>query len=80
MPTLEQFIEGTLPPEMITLFVLMLLWSLAWKGVALWKSARLHHKWWFVALLLVNSIGLLEIIYIFLIARREEERERMEIE
>lgn len=52
------------------LFVLILAWSLAWKGWALWKSARLSHKWWFVILLVVNTVGVLEMIYIFLIARK----------
>ena len=52
------------------LIVLLLVWALAWKGIALWKSARLSHKWWFVILLIVNTAGILEIIYIFLIARK----------
>lgn len=47
-----------------------IVWSLAWKGLALWKSAGLRHKYWFVALLIVNTLGLLEIIYIFFIARK----------
>ncbi len=46
------------------------IWSLAWKGLALWKSAGLRQKYWFIALLVVNTIGLLEIIYIFFVARR----------
>jgi len=48
---------------------LAVLWSLPWKGVALWKAAHREEKWWFVALLIVNTLGLLEIAYIFLIAR-----------
>jgi hypothetical protein len=47
------------------LFVLLTIWSLAWKGVALWRAARSAHRVWFVALLVINSIGVLEIIYIF---------------
>jgi len=52
------------------IFVALLIWSLAWKGVALWKSARLSHKTWFIALLIVNTIGILEIIYIYFVARK----------
>lgn len=44
---------------------LVLLWVLPWKGVALWKAARNSHKKWFVALLIVNTLALLEIVYIF---------------
>ena len=46
------------------------IWTLAWKGVALWRSAGLRQKWWFVALLLINTLGILEIIYLFLVARK----------
>lgn len=48
----------------------LLVWSLIWKGIALWKSARLSSKWWFIILLIVNTFGILEIIYIFLVARK----------
>lgn len=49
--------------------LLVLLWTLPWKGVALWKAARVSHKKWFIALLVINSLALLEIYYIFFIAR-----------
>jgi hypothetical protein len=49
--------------------VILLLWSLFWKGLALWHSAGRGQYWWFVILLLVNTIGILEIIYLFLIAK-----------
>lgn len=41
------------------------LWSLFWKGVALWKAARSGENYWFIGLLLINTFGLLEILYIF---------------
>lgn len=43
-------------------------WTLAWKGVSLWKAARNGHKEWFVILLVVNTLGLLEIAYIYFFA------------
>lgn len=43
----------------------ILIWSLIWKGFALWKSAKKDHKIWFVILLIVNSVGILEILYIY---------------
>lgn len=49
---------------------LLIIWSLAWKGVALWKAAELRQKWWFVVILLLNTLGLLEIIYLFFVAKR----------
>jgi hypothetical protein len=44
---------------------LIALWTLPWKGVALWKAAKNSHKWWFIILLVVNTLAILEIIYIF---------------
>jgi len=46
-------------------FFLILVWIMAWKGIALWKAARNSHKKWFVALFLLNTLAILEIIYIF---------------
>ena len=46
-----------------------LLWELPWKGVGLWMAARRGHWIWFVIFLVVNSLALLPIIYIFFIGR-----------
>jgi len=54
----------------IWLIVLISLWSIPWKGMALWKAAQLSHKRWFIVLLLVNTIGILDIIYIRFVARK----------
>lgn len=50
------------------LFVLII-WTLFWKGLALWHSGRRGQPWWFVILLVVNTLGILEIIYIFAVAK-----------
>ena len=42
----------------------ILIWSLAWKGLALWKCGRNNQVRWFVALLVLNTLGILEISYI----------------
>jgi len=49
---------------------LLLVWSLVWKGFALWRSAGLRQKYWFIAILIINTLGLLEIFYLFVIARK----------
>ena len=45
------------------------LWSLLWKGLALWHSSRRNDPWWFVALLVINTVGILEIVYLFVILK-----------
>jgi len=57
-------------PEGSLLFLLATAWTLPWKGVALWKAARREEKWWFIALLVVNTLGLLEILYIFVFSKK----------
>lgn len=52
------------------LIALIMIWSLIWKGLALWKAAGLRQKYWFVAILLINTLGILEIIYLFFVARK----------
>ncbi len=37
------------------------------KGYALWHAARRSEKWWFIILLLVNTIGILELVYLFFV-------------
>ena len=43
----------------------LIAWSLAWKGWALWKAARNESIPWFIILLIVNTAGILDILYIF---------------
>ncbi|MBX4198806.1 DUF5652 family protein [Candidatus Parcubacteria bacterium] len=52
------------------LSLLIVAWTLAWKGLALWKAAERNQKYWFVAMLVVSTVGILEIIYIFFIANK----------
>ncbi len=53
-------------------FAVVLIWSLVWKGMALWKSARSGSRIWFVVLLVVNTVGILEILYIYLFSKRSK--------
>lgn len=57
-----------------TILFLLLVWTIPWKGVALWKAARNSHKKWFIAIFLLNTMALLEIIYIFYFAKKSEKR------
>ena len=58
-----------------TLLVLVLVWSFVWKGLALWRAAREDSVPWFIALLVVNTVGILEILYLFLFSRRTRRRD-----
>ncbi len=51
-------------------FYLLTAWSLFWKGIALWRSASLRQRNWFLVLLILNTLGILEIIYLFRFATK----------
>jgi len=50
----------------------VIIWSLIWKGLALWKAAGLKSKIWFVVLLVVNTAGILEILYLYVFSKKSE--------
>ncbi|MGE5540863.1 MAG: DUF5652 family protein [Bacillota bacterium] len=52
------------------LLILVVVWTLVIKGIALWKAARHDHRAWFIILLVVNTLGILELIYLFWLSRR----------
>ena len=67
------FTAGTPSTVSVWIFVALVAWSLAWKGVALWKAARNNQMYWFAALMLINTVGILEIIYIYVFAQKKPE-------
>jgi len=51
------------------------IWSVIWKGLALWKAAQRGSKIWFVALLVVNTVGVLEILYLYVFTKKTSSTE-----
>ncbi|MFA5880491.1 MAG: DUF5652 family protein [Candidatus Margulisiibacteriota bacterium] len=63
------------------LFSVLLAWSIVWKGIALWKAARNNASAWFIVFMILNTAGILEIIYIFAIKNGEcckQEKQKLE--
>lgn len=54
-----------------TLVIIGALWEAVWKGIALWRAARNDHQIWFIFLLIVNSVGILPIIYILFFSKKK---------
>jgi methionyl-tRNA synthetase len=59
------------PLWLIGILLILAVWSIVWKGWALWLAARNGHTTWFIVLLVVNTVAILEIFYIFGIGRPE---------
>ena len=49
----------------IWILIVIVVWSAVWKLLALWKAARKKHLVWFIILALINTVGILEILYIY---------------
>ena len=52
---------------------LLIAWSIIWKGIALWHAARNKQLVWYIVLLIVNTVGILEIVYLIFFRKRKKE-------
>ncbi len=72
VPSLYMHAFANFPPPMhtaalafvIPLILAAVVWSLVLKGFALWYAARGSQKGWFIVMLVLNTLGILEIIYL----------------
>ena len=51
---------------------ILIVWSLYWKGRSLWRAAHHNNKTWFVALLVINTLGILDILYIYVLSKKKK--------
>lgn len=68
---------ATLSPIMLIICAIVFFLLIAWllfvvylKGYCLWHAAKREDIWWFVALLIVNTLGILELVYIFAVLKK----------
>ena len=57
----------------LPLIVAAVAWTLVIKGFALWKSARKGNRVWFVVLLILNTLGILDLVYLIWFATKDTE-------
>jgi len=62
-----------LQPSVLSYILLgiAIVWVMPWKAVALWRSARNGSVPWFIVLLVINTLGILEILYIFWLGKKK---------
>ena len=65
---MNQYLGYRIPLPILTLIII---WILFWKGYAIWTAVKNNHKGWFVAVLILNTFGILEIIYLFGVAKKK---------
>ncbi len=59
----------------VSVILVITVWDSVWKLTAAYRAANNKHKYWFVFLLMVNSIGILPIIY-FITHKRHKQNQR----
>jgi len=60
---------GITAGAVLVLVMILSIWTLIWKGLALWKASKKNSIPWFVIILVVNTIGILEILYLFVFSK-----------
>jgi hypothetical protein len=61
----------TIPFGQALVIYVLTIWILIWKGIALWRAAKYGQRNWFIVMLVIyNTIGILEIVYLFRFAKK----------
>ena len=60
---------NVVPGWIIALVIVLGIWEAVWKAIALWRAGNDRNLLWFVLMFVLNTVGILEIIYIFGISR-----------
>ncbi len=56
----------------VAIGLLGLIWVLYWKAMSLWHAVKNGEKAWFVALLIINTFGILEILYLYFFSKNKQ--------
>lgn len=76
---MDAMLQGLLDPKNPTsqiLLILLTLWTIPWKALALWHSSKNNDKTWFIAVMIINTVGILEILYLFVFAKEKLTKEK----
>lgn len=65
MVLMKTTIDDNLVFGLMFLLLVLVVWTMFWKGVALWHSARKADHVWFIIFLVFNTLGILELIYLY---------------
>lgn len=58
-------------PWLLGVIIIVVIWDAVWKLIALWKAARNNHLSWFIYIAILNTAGILPIIYILMYRKKE---------
>lgn len=71
--------DSIVSANQMAIIIILAIWTIPWKAMALWRAARNSQKIWFIVLLIINTIGILEILYIFLFSKKAKENQDIQV-
>lgn len=57
-------------PRMLRVIIIMAIITLPLKAIAMWRAARAEQKGWYIAVLVLNTFGILELTYLFYFSKK----------
>ena len=69
--TMASDLWGISPDMALGMLTIIGIWSLIWKGFALWRAAGKRQLVWFIVFLIINTAGVLEILYLFVLSKMD---------
>lgn len=51
---------------LLPVLIILIIWEATWKLIALWKAGRNNHLAWFICIAIINTVGILPIVYILM--------------
>lgn len=61
-----QFTAGS-----VALLMVLAIWEMIWKGLGMWRAAQRRQTGWFIAILILNTSGILPILYLYVFSKKE---------
>lgn len=55
----------------LIIIIILVTWTILWKAYSVWNAAKHNHKKWFLTLLILNTIGILDIYYVFKVLKKD---------
>lgn len=53
-------------------FVGLVIWEMIWKGLGLWRAGRRNQPAWFFLIFILNTAGILPIVYLFVTREKKQ--------
>jgi hypothetical protein len=67
LQALPEFFQSALGAIIL---LVITLWSVVWKMLGLYRAGSYGQKGWFVVLFFINTVGILEILYLTIFSKR----------